>query len=381
MKKLLTIVIALLMSITIMGTALAEYGYTDVSRIPQAADFTFRVEFDDNGEAHVITDYPYQTTGATEMALVYHKDEYEDVTLYYQFAADCTLVGHGYFEDHHTIPDGKETEEIRNGTVTLDDTIWIYTTNNNAKTDWLLSYSISKKAYTQYEEKTFSQGYDGMGAGGERKLISFTDGRLDQSYYQKRTGDGDFCIVYNKDGEIVYAYAYLYKGTNKGSYNYDESTGLFSGKKLSELGYNDSDINVPAPAAVGDRKDPNRITAYIIRCYRNILGREPEADELNTWNGELSSGRQTAAGIADQFAGSNEFKRRHLPFADMVENLYLTMLDRSADPAEKTEWVRRLQNGQRLKVVLNGITTSQEYISLCETNGIQPGVVKVPVIR
>ena len=139
-----------------------------------------------------------------------------------------------------------------------------------------------------------------MGAGGERKLISFTDGRLDQSYYQKRTGDGDFCIVYNKDGEIVYAYAYLYKGTNKGSYNYDESTGLFSGKKLSELGYNDSDINVPAPAAVGDRKDPNRITAYIIRCYRNILGREPEADELNTWNGELSSGRQTAAGIADQ---------------------------------------------------------------------------------
>ena len=34
MKKLLVIAIALLMSIAIMGSALAEYGYTDLSQIP-----------------------------------------------------------------------------------------------------------------------------------------------------------------------------------------------------------------------------------------------------------------------------------------------------------------------------------------------------------
>ena len=71
MKKLLVFAVALLLCIAIMSPVLAEYGYTSVSKIPMAVDFTFRVEFDSRGLAYVVTDYPYQSTGATQMILVY----------------------------------------------------------------------------------------------------------------------------------------------------------------------------------------------------------------------------------------------------------------------------------------------------------------------
>ena len=727
MKKLLVIAIALLMSIAIMGSALAEYGYTNVSQLPMAVDFTFDVTYDDAGLPHIVTDYPFESTGATEMNLTYNKDDIREaaVLTYFAETGETAITGYNgkvYPYDVHTAA----YEDIRNGVLTLDDAVCINTTNNSlSKTDWVLTYSISAKAFIEYEEKTNSQGHNAMGAGGERKLVSFRDGTLHDSYYQKRTEDGDLCICYDSEGQITYAYVYLYRGENEGYYTCDIISGLFDGKKLSELGYNDDDINTLAPAVLDKKtadaesdfeidgttlvkytgnggevtvpdgievlgewafentgvtkvtlpetlkkidnycffgckglteitlpasleklsdaqafaytsnleainvaegnpnfvsvdgvlfnedktmllyypagknrggeyvvpegtkdfgytaledtgltaielplsfegtvfgtdfssnpdlkeiriaaghpnyrfvdgmlldkygtlvwypagredetlkpedfpaemkaidafafqgvqhlknitipegitsiewmcftfspslesvtlpksvnsingyafancenlkeviilnpnanimvkddrfpdrenyniiddspnavlygyenstaktyaeqvgvpfevlrpdQDPYRnqkIDAYIIRSYKNLLGREATAEELNTWYDDLSSGKKTAAEIADQFAGSNEFKRRKLSFANMVENLYLTMLDRSAAPAEKTDWIFQLQNGQRLKSVLNGITTSQEYIDLCETCGLQPGVVKVPVI-
>ena len=727
MKKLLVIAIALLMSIAIMGSALAEYGYTDLSQIPQAVDFTFDVTYDDDGLPRIVTDYPFESTGATEMNLTYNKDDIREaaVLTYFAETGETAITGYNgkvYPYDVRT----SAYEDIRNGVLTLDDAVCINTTNNNpGKTDWVLTYSISAKAFTQYEEKTNSQGHNAMDVGGERKLVSFRNGTLHDSYYQKRTQDGDLCICYDSEGQITYAYVYLHRGENQGYYTCDIVSGLFDGKKLSELGYNDNDINTPAPAvldkktaatesdfeidgttlvkytgnggevtvpdgievlgewafestavtkvnlpetlkeidnycfygcrnlteitlpasleklsdaqafaytsnleaikvaegnpnfvsvdgvlfnedktillyypagknrggeyvvpegtkdfgytaledtgltaielplsfegtvfgtdfssnpdlkeirvaeghpnyhsvdgmllnkygtlvwypagrenetlepedfpaemkAIGafafqgvqhlkkvtipgnitqiewmcftfspslesitipksvyfidgyafancenlkeviilnpnvnivvkdyrfpDRdnysivddcpnavlygyknsttktyaeqvgapfevlsrdQDPNRnqkIDAYILRTYQNILGSEPGDTDLDSWYEELSSGKKTAAEMVDQFAGSNEFKRRKLSFADMVEKLYLTMLDRSAEPAEKADWILQLQNGQRLKTVLNGITTSQEYISLCEDCGLTPGIVKVPVI-
>ena len=41
MKKLLTFALAMLMCVVIVGTSLAEYGYTKLSQIPAAVDFTF----------------------------------------------------------------------------------------------------------------------------------------------------------------------------------------------------------------------------------------------------------------------------------------------------------------------------------------------------
>ena len=357
MKKLLTAAAALLMCVIFAATSLAEYGYTNLSQIPAAVDFTFEVNFDEEGLPHIVTDYPYQETGAEELNLTYNKDDIrEAAVLNYNFATGETWIncynGNLYSYDNMSAA----YDDIRNGVLTLDDEVCINTANNSLyQTDWVLSYSILRKAYTNYEEKTNSQGHNAMGTGGERKMVTFRNGMMTESYYQKRIDDGDLCIIYNADGSIQLAYIYLYKGENKGSYDYNESTGLFSGKKLSELGFDDNDINTPAPAALGDSKDPSTIKAYVARCYQNLLGREAAAEELNTWFEDLSAGKKTAAEIVDQLATSAEFKRRHLSFADMVDNLCKAMLNRPAEAAEKTDLVNMLKNGQRLKAVIKAI--------------------------
>ena len=382
MKKLLTFALAMLMCVVIVGTSLAEYGYTKLSQIPAAVDFTFDVTFDEEGLPHIVTDYPYKETGAEELNLTYNKgDIREAAVLNYNFITGETCIncynGNLYSYDNMSAA----YDDIRNGVLTLDNAVCINTTNNSLyQTDWVLTYSIPRKTYIDYEEKTNSQGHNAMGAGGERKLVSFNNGVLTSSYYQKRIDDGDLCIVYNEDGSIQLAYIDLYKGENKGFYDYNESTGLFSGKKLSELGFDDSDINQPAPAALGDSKDPSAIKAYVARCYENILGREAAAEEMNTWFEGLSAGKKTAAEIADQLATSAEFKRRHLSFADMVDNLCKAMLNRPAEATEKTDLVNMLKNGQRLKAVMKAICETDGYKAVCETSGLIPGTVKVPVI-
>ena len=317
MKKLLTFALAMLMCVVIVGTSLAEYGYTKLSQIPAAVDFTFDVTFDEKGLPHIVTDYPYKETGAEELNLTYNKgDIREAAVLNYNFITGETCIncynGNLYSYDNMSAA----YDDIRNGVLTLDNAVCINTAANSLyQTDWVLTYSIPRKTYIDYEEKTNSQGHNAMGAGGERRLVSFNNGVLTSSYYQKRIDDGDLCIVYNEDGSIQLAYIDLYKGENKGFYDYNESTGLFSGKKLSELGFDDNDINQPAPAALGDSKDPSAIKAYVARCYENILGREAAAEEMNTWFEDLSAGKKTAAEIADQLATSAELQlhnRRNL---------------------------------------------------------------------
>ena len=142
------------------------------------------------------------------------------------------------------------------------------------------------------------------------------------------------------------------------------------------------ECNVPFEI-LSPEQDPNRnhmIDAYIARCYENILDRKATTEEQNAWYKDLSSGGKTAADLADQLAGSNEFKGRKLSFANMVESLCQAMLNRAADPAEKTDLVNMLKNGQRLKSVLNAISGSKEFIGLCENDGLTPGIVLVPVI-
>ena len=380
MKKLLVFAVALLLCIAIMSPVLAEYGYTYVSKIPMAVDFTFRVEFDSRGLAYVVTDYPYQSTGATQMILVYTKDnKQEEVPLVYTFDENNTFIGHAYYSGHDTIADEYvASKQIQDGTLELEDKIYICTSHNNAKVDWVLYYSISKKAYVQYDEKTFSQGYNAMGAGGVHKRISYTNGKMSSVDAYARIDEGDLHLLYDNNGNIESAYVSLYKGANKGSYDYDKSTGRFGGKTLTELGFSENDINIPALAAFGTKPDPDKTRAFVSRCYQIILGRDADKTGLNTWYNELASGRKAAAEIIDQFVSSDEFKNKKLSKADAVEILYKAMLDRASDSAGKASWVAQLESGKPLQAVINGFCGSAEFGNLCQNYGIKPGTVTVP---
>lgn len=75
-KKLLTITALLLVCHLSAGMASAEYGYTRVSDIPMAVDFTYSLEIAEDGTPYVQTDYPFEETGAMQMVLIYinHKE-------------------------------------------------------------------------------------------------------------------------------------------------------------------------------------------------------------------------------------------------------------------------------------------------------------------
>ena len=70
-KKLFVIAIAALVCILFTGIASAEYGYTRVSELPMAVDFTYSVEIEEDETPCLETDYPFEETGAMQMILVY----------------------------------------------------------------------------------------------------------------------------------------------------------------------------------------------------------------------------------------------------------------------------------------------------------------------
>ncbi len=393
MKKLLVFAAALLLCAAIMCPALAEYGYTRVSDIPMAVDFTFRVDFDAKGEPHIVTDYPYKATGAEELNLAYDKDgKFRVMTLNYTFATNETRIlsfnsrVYPYEGIDWKTWEANVYKDLREGAVTLNNYININTAKEKlTATDWFLAYSIRDKAYTTYEEVTNSQGVHAVGDGGVVKAIEYNkNGTIDSSYVMKRQSDGDLYLFYNQNGDIKNAQVQMYDGPNKGYYYYQKSTGLFSGKKLSELGFSDDDINTPAPAALGSKRDPSanqKIEAYVTRCYQIILGRDPDEGGLKTWYEELNSGRKAAAEIIDQFVSSAEFTNKKVSNADAVEILYKAMLDRPSDPAGRADWVAKLNAGQPLQAVINGFCGSGEFGNLCKSYGIKPGTVNVPDVQ
>ena len=393
MKKLLVFAAALLLCAAIMCPALAEYGYTRVSDIPMAVNFTFRVDFDAKGEPHIVTDYPYKATGAEELNLAYDKDgKFRVMTLNYTFATNETRIlsfnsrVYPYEGIDWKTWEANVYKDLREGAVTLNNYININTAKEKlTATDWFLAYSIRDKAYTTYEEVTNSQGVHAVGDGGVVKAIEYNkNGTIDSSYVMKRQSDGDLYLFYNQNGDIKNAQVQMYDGPNKGYYYYQKSTGLFSGKKLSELGFSDDDINTPAPAALGSKRDPSanqKIEAYVTRCYQIILGRDPDEGGLKTWYEELNSGRKAAAEIIDQFVSSAEFTNKKVSNADAVEILYKAMLDRPSDPAGRADWVAKLNAGQPLQAVINGFCGSGEFGNLCKSYGIKPGTVNVPDVQ
>jgi len=119
------------------------------------------------------------------------------------------------------------------------------------------------------------------------------------------------------------------------------------------------------------------IEGFVYRCYRTILGRDPDDEGLNTWVNELYSGRKAAAEIIEQFVDSAEFQNKKLDNGQVVEILYKTMMGRGSDPTGKADWVGKLDAGQHVTAVINGFCGSAEFGDICNSYGINPGTVEV----
>ncbi len=235
----------------LVPSASADYGYTAVDAIPMAADFTVRVEFDDSGRAQVITDYPFDRTGATEMNLVYTRDGEEAVTLNYRSRTKTTRIGGCHPDIIGSTSDEAAYRAIREGKVILADEVCIGTSHFGHETDWFLYYSLSGQCYTRYAERFLAQSFNAMANGGLEKSVFYTGGKMDSARVLKRIENADMGLIFSRSGEIESGDIVVY-GPETAVYSYDPSTGLFDGHTHTELGFDEGDLGIPSPAALGE---------------------------------------------------------------------------------------------------------------------------------
>ena len=116
------------------------------------------------------------------------------------------------------------------------------------------------------------------------------------------------------------------------------------------------------------------ITAFVARCYTQVLDRPFDVDGLNYWCGNILYINMTGAVLVDSFVNSDEFRSRGLSYDEQVEILYLTMLNRPSDVSGKTDWVNYLANyGVSIRSIINGFADAREFRLLCRKYGMNPG--------
>lgn len=114
------------------------------------------------------------------------------------------------------------------------------------------------------------------------------------------------------------------------------------------------------------------MTKFVVRLYRKILSREPDAEGLEYWTAMLQNG-YSACALVEGFVYSQEFANANLNNSDYVEILYETMLGRASDKNGKADWVGQLNRGTGRNQVLAGFVYSTEFNNLCKEYGITIG--------
>ena len=123
--------------------------------------------------------------------------------------------------------------------------------------------------------------------------------------------------------------------------------------------------------AVSEGRDLNRgITRFVVRLYRETLGREPDLSGLNGWCTAIASRKMSAQTVSEGFFGSKEFENKRYSGSVFVNKLYHVFLDREPDPAGKNGWLNRLAQGMSRKTVVSGFARSAEFAKLMKSYGL-----------
>jgi len=91
--------------------------------------------------------------------------------------------------------------------------------------------------------------------------------------------------------------------------------------------------------------------------YRTLLGRTASGSEVQYWIDKLNSGMSLSQ-VADAFKASPEYKTHANAF---VNDLYKTVLGRTAGSSEVNSWVQRILSGMSKKEVAKAFYGSAEY--------------------
>ena len=113
------------------------------------------------------------------------------------------------------------------------------------------------------------------------------------------------------------------------------------------------------PAAYNEK-----LVAFVTRCYREALNREPEDEGLYSWCRALTLKQMTYKQAAEGFVFSPELTGRQLSNAEFVKVLYRLYLGRGADPEGLQNWVQMLDSGATREQVSEGFANSAEFAQI-----------------
>lgn len=141
--------------------------------------------------------------------------------------------------------------------------------------------------------------------------------------------------------------------------------------------YNGRTYNViPEAGANAGAVNEQQIRAFIERMYTVALGRAAEAGGLNFYTNLLIAGDSNGACLAESFLTSPEFNNKGYDNSQYVKVLYKTFFNREPAADEVNYWVGQLNSGKSRAFVLSGFVNSNEFDSLCTSYGIARGFMK-----
>ena len=105
----------------------------------------------------------------------------------------------------------------------------------------------------------------------------------------------------------------------------------------------------------------DKVEAFVLRCYRIALNREPGADELDRYVTMIMDGKKSVRQVVQGFIFSDEFKGRNLENEEIIRILYRLFLDREADEEGLAHWLAALNDAGNLGAIVNSFAGSGEF--------------------
>ena len=123
-------------------------------------------------------------------------------------------------------------------------------------------------------------------------------------------------------------------------------------------------------------RDVNQgISAFVYRCYSEVLGRQGDEAGMNSWCQsilEAQEKKQHAENVAsDGFFHSQEYLNKNSSNEEYVKTLYRTFLGRDADKDGFAYWMEQLNGGTDRDTILYGFSRSEEFAKIMAKYGIQ----------
>jgi hypothetical protein len=100
--------------------------------------------------------------------------------------------------------------------------------------------------------------------------------------------------------------------------------------------------------------------SFVTKLYQNLLGRDPESADLESWLSKLANGTARHDMVLT-FLRSPEFEVRIATRVD-TSLAYLAFLRRTADPAGMNRWTEALKTGSSITDLIGALISLPEYV-------------------